>query len=176
MDSITLFGEIIVKPKIHNKVGLEFDARHWPALCSFVEGLGRNTKVRMEIRSPEELMTRGPRSQMARFRGHCKDIAEQLSTPDQQYDGKEISEAMKRMAVDQGYPTKISLDGAEIPVSTAQATKKQGKILLDVVQEFADVHEFWLTEYNDAGEPYKSVGGRDEDEMKKWLKATGRRL
>lgn len=176
MQSITLHGEVIVKPKIHNKVGLEFDEKFWPAVQMFVKELGRQTKVWMEIRKPEELMTRGPRSQMARFRGHCKDIAEQLSTPDNPYTGKEIAEAMKRMAVDNGYRTKIGIDGAEVPISTAQATKAEGKMLNDTVQEFADVHEFWLTEYNDEGEPYKSVGGRDEAEMKKWLEATGRRL
>lgn len=174
MNKVLLYGDVIVKPKIRNKVGLEFDEKAWPYVQDFVKSLGRRTKVWMEIREPEELMTKGPRSQMARFRGHCQDIAHQLSTPDQPYTAREIAEAMKRMATERGYPTKITLDGAEVPISTSEATKSQGKYLLETVQEFADVHEFWLTEYDESGNPYRSVGGRSPEEMQRWREATGR--
>jgi hypothetical protein len=36
------------------------------------------------------------------------------------------------------------------------------------MQLFADTHELWLWEYDEDNEPYKTVGGRSREEMKKW--------
>ena len=114
----------------------------------------------------------GYRSQSSRFRGHCDNIAEQIVTPKgtPAYSAREIADAMKRMAVSEGWPTKLSLDGNEEPISEADATMEQENILLMVQQQFADAHDLWLIEYDDSVAPpipYKSRAGRTRQEMEK---------
>ena len=112
----------------------------------------------------------GYRSQSSRFRGHCDNIAEQVVNAKgiPVYSAKEIAEAMKRMAVAEGWPTKLSIDGNEVPMSEGDATMEQENILLMVQQRFADSHDLWLYEYDDSVAPpvpYKSKCGRTRREM-----------
>lgn len=115
--------------------------------------------------------TTGYRSQSNRFRGHCDDIAGQIKDGVdgvQSYSSHEIAEALKRMAVYQGWPTKLSPDGIEVPISEAEASVEEEQILLMVQQQFADAHDLWLIEYDDSVAPpipYKSVAGRTRKEM-----------
>ena len=102
--------------------------------------------------------TTGPRSQNTRFRGHCKSVAEQLSTPGRPYTTNEIADAIKRMAVDEGYPVTMAIDGVVVPQSEAHASMHEATILITVVQRFADEHGLWLIEYVD-GKPTKVWAG-----------------
>lgn len=89
----------------------------------------------------------GHRSQNARFYGHCRSIAEQLSDAKMQYVTSEVAAAIKRMAVEDGYYTKMSPDGIEVPISESEADSVQENILIRRAQMFADAHGFWLIEY-----------------------------
>jgi hypothetical protein len=112
----------------------------------------------------------GYRSQCNRFRGHCADIAAQVldGKGEPAYTEREIAEAMKRMAVEEGWPTHLSVDGIEEPMSESTATVEQEDILLKVQQRFADLNDLFLTEYDDSAAPpipYRSKGGRTRQEM-----------
>lgn len=121
----------------------------------------------VEITRPKRSRSTGYRSQNSRFRGHCEDIARQLTDEDglEIYPAHTIAEALKRMATDEGYPWRISLDGKREPYSTAEVTLEEMKILLDVQQRFADESSLYLTEYDEKGIPYRSIGGRSREEM-----------
>ena len=110
----------------------------------------------------------GPRSQNSRLYGHCSNIAEQVVNPDGRptYTVDEIKQAMMRMAVDEGYPTHLSADGVEVPLPTRHSTMGQLDVVLKVIQRYADIHGFYLTEIDEeTKQPYRSVGGRTLDEM-----------
>jgi hypothetical protein len=135
-------------------------------------GLKTNDYFRLRIDRPFRPRTTGPRSQSARFRGHCEDLAEQLADEHGApiYTPREIAEAMKRMTVPNGYPTHMSVDGIEEPNSEASLSVEQEAMLLKTQQLYADTHGFWLTEYSDDTPPvpYRSVGGRSRKEMQKY--------
>ena len=112
----------------------------------------------------------GYRSQSNRFHGHCNDIAEQVvdARGEPVYTPAQVAAAMKRMAVSDGWPTMLSLDGTEEPMSEANASVEQEMVLLRVQERFADEHGLWLREYDDSVAPpipYKSIGGRTRREM-----------
>ena len=119
--------------------------------------------VTVRIDTPRRLRTTGPHSQNSRFHGHCRDIAEQLD-----YTDEEIKEAMKRMSVELGYPTHLSVDGIQAPLPTRYATVEEMGYLLQTVAKFADENDLYLTEYDDAGIPYHSKGGRTKKEMEEY--------
>ena len=121
--------------------------------------------VTVKIDTPRRLRTTGPHSQNSRFHGHCRDIAEQLD-----YTDEEIKEAMKRMSVELGYPTHLSVDGIQAPLPTRYATVEEMGYLLQTVAKFADENDLYLTEYDDAGIPYHSKGGRTKKEMEEYQK------
>jgi hypothetical protein len=135
----------------------------------FVDTLKEKTNgyFRIRIDRPFKPKSTGPRSQMARFRGHCEDISVQLIELGQEITPEEVAEAMKRMSVAEGYGTHLSIDGIEMPNSLEGASMEQMAVVLKVQARYADTNNFWLTEYNDATPPvpYKSVGGRTEKEM-----------
>jgi hypothetical protein len=87
-------------------------------------------------------------------RGWSRDIAEQLGLePDAVYD------AMKRMAVAEGYPTRLNpIDGAEEPESSANVSAEQYSKLLETIKLFADTHGLYLTEIVN-GARIKTIGG-----------------
>lgn len=117
--------------------------------------------VNLECKKPFRPRTTGPRSQENKFRGGCRDIAEQLDVP-----FEDVCEAMRRMAVDEGYPTKFGIDGRESPISTARASREEEAILIRVLHRFADENNLYLTEYDDEEKPFRSVGGRSRTEMR----------
>ena len=103
--------------------------------------------------------TTGHRSQNTRFRGHCRDIAKQLSTPDRTYSAEYVAEAMKRMAVREGYPREVCpIDGRSIPQSEALANREEAALLITQTQDFADQHAMYLTEYIE-GKPTRLYSG-----------------
>ena len=113
----------------------------------------------------------GPRSQNSRLYGHCSDLAEQVVNPDGRptYTVDEIKQAMMRMAVGEGYPTHLSADGVEVPLPTRHSTMAQLNVVLGVIQQYADIHEFGLTEIDEESKiPYRSVGGRTLKEMEEY--------
>ena len=142
---------------------------------SYLRAVGEKTNFhfRFRIDRPFRPRTTGYRSQSARFHGHCEDIAIQLVIAEtgRIYSPEEIADAFKRMAVEYGYPTHLSVDGIEVPNSEADLSLEQESILLKVQQRYADIHGFWTTEYSQDGKhTYRSVGGRTEEEMGRYWK------
>ena len=117
--------------------------------------------VSLECKKPFRPRTTGPRSQENKFRGGCRDIAEQLDIP-----FEDVCEAMRRMATSEGYPTKYGIDGEEAPISTARASREEEAILIRVMHRFADENNLYLTEYDDEEKTFRSVGGRNRGEMR----------
>lgn len=118
-------------------------------------------KISFEITRPHRVQNKKPRGQNRRFRGHCRDIAEQITDEDGNriHSPEQVAEAMKRLAVEEGYPWRVSLDGITEPKSTSEATVEEMQILLETQVRFADEHQLWLTEYDEHGREYKSVAG-----------------
>ena len=124
--------------------------------------------VTVTVDTPRRPRTTGERSQNSRHWGHCSDIAEQLSKPERVYTKRDIDTALRRMAVRDGLPTQIGVDGCEEPIGCERFTVEQADIVERVKQRFADEHELWLTEYDETVKPpvaYRSVGGRSRAEM-----------
>ena len=144
-------------------------------------GAKTNEHFRVRIDRPFRPRRTGYRSGSARLHGHCADLAEQLTdekkgiiyTPDQ------VKQAMKRMAASEGgWPTTLDvLDGTEQPMSEADASMEQEVFINRVLQRYADIHGFWLTEYDDTDPKnpvaYRSVGGRTRKEMETYWKERG---
>ena len=109
----------------------------------------------LTIEPPKRPRTTGPRSQNSALWGWCSDIAEQLDYTDEQ-----VKAAMCRMAVSEGYPTTLSIDGVEEPMPTRRASTEQLSVVLSVIVRFADEHSLYLTEYDGDGIPRRMVGGK----------------
>lgn len=125
-------------------------------------------QVLLELDRPRST---GPRSENSRHWGHCTDIAQQLTTDECRYTKRHIDAALRRMAVSEGLPTFLNVDGVEEPIHTSEMTGRHMEIVERVKQRFADLHELWLTEYDDTVSPpvpYRSVGGRTRAEMEIW--------
>jgi hypothetical protein len=162
-------GEIIRKPQAKHKIGLRYHPEFEDQVQALLSEARKKgvTQLAWTIQLPYRPRSTGPRSQNSRIHGHAKDISEQLVDDDGApiYTPDEVKEAMKRLAVKEGYPTKYSpIDDEVIPKPTRNASVEEAKLLSDVIQRFADEHGMWLTEYDDDG-PYKSVGGRSREEM-----------
>ena len=122
--------------------------------------------IHLDLDTPRKPRSTGPRSINNRIHGHCEDIAMQLADP--RYDQDTVYRAMKRMSVSEGYPTQLSIDGVEEPKSMADASEEEAFIVNRVIQRYADMHGFWLTEYDDSVKPpvpFRSLGGRTRQEM-----------
>jgi len=172
MRSVTLPAAYVIrKPNLPDKIGFEIPESQQEQIASILTDAERKglKQLAVRIQLPHRPRTTGPRSQNARFRGHVRAVTEQLNRADgPDYTEKEVADAMKRMAVSEGYPTKLGPDGAEVPESEANLSVEDEKVLLDVVHRFADQHELYLWEYGEDG-PYKSVGGRTREEMQQYL-------
>lgn len=112
----------------------------------------------------------GPRSQNSRFWGHCTDIAEQVYPDVTPANGKQrVHDGMLRMAVPEGYPTYLDINGVETPLPSAESSVEQLSLVCRVLQRYADTHNLWLHEYIAEGplkgRVYKSVGGRSYGNM-----------
>jgi hypothetical protein len=108
-------------------------------------------------------------------------LAEQVLDEDEEpkYTKQQIHDAMLRMAVSEGYPTYLDLNGAEMPLPDSQSSVEQLGLAQRVLQRYADIHGFWLHEYvaegPHKGEVYRSIGGRSFEEMEKYEKAASPR-
>ncbi len=110
----------------------------------------------------------GPRSQSARFHGHCKDIAEQSGRHP-----SEVKESLKWHAAAEGlWRTFEDVWGNRMPISEALATVEEEANLIKLQQMLADSKGWWLTEFRDPKNPklgtYQSIGGRTWEEMKRY--------
>ena len=111
--------------------------------------------VTLTTEAPKRPRTTGERSQNSALWGWCSDIADQLHYTDEQ-----VKAAMCRMAVSEGYPTALSIDGVEEPMPTRHASVEQMYVVLSVIVRFADEHSLYLTEYDGDGIPRRMVGGK----------------
>jgi hypothetical protein len=122
--------------------------------------------LRVELRFPKKPASRGKGGQINHIWGHCQDIADQLV----EYSKKEVEEAMKRMAVEEGFPTHMTLDGIEEPDSVGSIGSDDAATLIAVIHRFSDMHHLWLTERDEqSGVIYRSIGGRTPAEMQEYL-------
>ena len=125
----------VVPPHLHNEV--------WGPVKEIAKK--HNEHYRVRIDPPFQPRTTGPRSQSARFNGHCEDIAQQLNVPKTR-----VREGLKRMAAKMdGYPTVMSIDGVMEPESESAVSKQEMSALLRRQQFFADANNLWLTEYSE---------------------------
>lgn len=128
--------------------------------------------IRLDL--PHRPRTTGPRSQNNRLYGHCEDLAEQVldENGEPRFAKEQIRDAMLRMAVPEGYPTYLDLNGVESPLPDSQASVEQMNVVTRVLQRFADIHNFWLHEYvaegPHKGEVYRSIGGRSYEEIQRY--------
>lgn len=126
-----------------------------------------NGYVTARLTTPFQPRTTGPHSQNNFAHGASDDIAEQLETAEKRITGAQVYDAMKRLAVKEGYPTYYeALDDTVQPMHLADASKEQADIVNRVIARFADEHGLWLTRSDDKG-TYRSVGGRTREEMEK---------
>lgn len=165
-------AEAIKKEGVPNKVGAHYPPEFEPQIQHLIEKAQEKQKretiqLHWEISLPKRPRSKGPRSQNNRIWGNCQDIADQISNEEEEYTAEEIKAAMQRMSVEEGYPTKLSLDGREVPKPTRYATVEEANTLLNVIQRYADQYELYLTEYDEQG-PYRSVGGRTREEMRRY--------
>jgi hypothetical protein len=113
-----------------------------------------NGYVTVTLGTPKRPRTTGPRSQNSWVWGACQSIAGQLDA-----EADRVYQAMKRMAVTEGYPTRYNpVDGVEEPESQRRVSVEQDAILIKVIQRFADENSLTLVEYVD-GIPTETVGG-----------------
>lgn len=107
----------------------------------------------------------GPRSQNNRIHGHAREIASQLRDPvsgRQFYHQDEIVEAMKIAAMEDGYPGRYVHHGGRkihVPASLSGLAKHWADLVIKHEMLFADEHSLALTERDDQGRPYQTVGG-----------------
>ena len=77
------------------------------------------------------------------------------------------------MAVSEGYPTYLDINGVETPLPSAESSMEQLDVVLKVQQRYADIHSLWLHEYIEEGPlkglAYKSIGGRSYEEMMRFM-------
>lgn len=160
-------AKVIRKPQVPLKIGFEYPREYDAAIELLLDHIReiKTDSLRVEISKVKRPRSTGRGSQNNHVWGHCTDIAAQLDD----YNENEIEEAMKRMAVSEGYPTKMSVDGAEVPKPFRDASIEEAKILLDVIHRFADIHNLYLTENDDEGE-YQSIGGRNREEMRSYVR------
>ena len=114
--------------------------------------------------------TTGYRSQNHRIRGFCASISEQVIQINPAWIPGAVHDLMKMLAVEEGvWPVLEVKDkkcqSFKLPLSEAFATVEQAGGLITVIQEFADRHGFWLWEYDEIGQRFKSLGGRTHREM-----------
>ena len=116
--------------------------------------------VTITIGTPKRPRTTGPRSQNSKVWGMCSDISTHFEQNGIEMEAQKVYEAMKRMAVQEGYPTRFNpIDGIEEPESQSRVSVEQDQILINTIQRFADENSIPLTEYDGIGRPVKTIGG-----------------
>ena len=116
--------------------------------------------VTITIGTPKRPRTTGPRSQNSKVWGMCSDISSHFEQNGIEMEAQKVYEAMKRMAVQEGYPTRFNpIDGIEEPESQSRVSVEQDQILINTIQRFADENSIPLTEYDESGRPVQMIGG-----------------
>lgn len=123
--------------------------------------------ITVTIGTPKRPRSTGPRSQNSKVWGMVADIAEWFTAMgSDDIDNNRIYEAMKRMAIAEGYPTRFNpVDGIEEPESQSRVSVEQDQILINVIQRFADENSIPLTDYDEQGGAVKTIGGKIVDSI-----------
>jgi|WetSurMetagenome_2_1015567.scaffolds.fasta_scaffold89443_6 hypothetical protein len=123
-------------------------------------------------------MNTGKRSINNRIHGNCRALFEQAKSD---WTFEEIKYLMKCMAVENGYPSKtykrelIGKEGTKYSRFYKVARSLSGQddsvamILNQTIQEFADANNFWLIEFDELENPYRTIGGRTKKEMIEYI-------
>lgn len=171
MNVIRLFGKVFYKDHVHGMIGVEINVEDERVTRYNIDALTKKTKgwAFVEIKAPAKPISRGPRSKMNRIHGHCSDVANQLNMSEgTSYTTEDVKEAMKRIAVrERYYPVVLSPDGLMMPDSLANATQEDADAVLETIADFASLHNFYLTEVDDNGIPYKTIHGQRISEEEK---------
>lgn len=120
----------------------------------------------LKVTRPYHPRSSGERSQNSHIWGHCTDLSMQAKS--KEWTPAAVHQLMKALAVKEGkdYPH-ITYRGIMIYASDAEINSLQANNLIEMIHQFADQNDFWLTEYSDETPPraYKSKGGRTLKEM-----------
>jgi hypothetical protein len=152
--------------------GIEFSFKvkdHNYAKAILDKRTGAQNQVMIKISKPHRPRTTGPRSQSAHFHGHVKDIATQSAG---KYSPAQVKQIMKGLSMMEGFPSitgKFKNRRFRIPISEADASTIDEKLLIDITHQFADENNFWLIEYDKNDKSYKTIGGRSRSEMETYL-------
>jgi len=158
---MVILGNVFYKPPVRGRIGISFDYLQDPQVRKALDELHEKPgMLRIEIRKATKPITRGARSQMNWIHGECSAIADQLSDENTMYTTEEIKAAMKRMAVERGFPTKMSADATEQPLSLKEVSSIEAGMVIDTILDFAYNHKLYLYEYDEKGKAHKTVQGK----------------
>ncbi len=122
---------------------------------------------KIAISPPSKPRTTGERSQEAHVRGHCESISVQAKN--HRWTPEQVLAVMKGLTALSGrpYPKPEYFRGVPVYASNADLSSIEENSLIETIHQFADEHNFWLTEYTNELEPrpYKTRGGRTLAEM-----------
>ena len=158
------FPAIKILDERHGRLIIEYNKEHEVYLRMFVKQLRDNSAGYGSLRltSPFKPKSNGFRSQNSRIHGHCADISKQCVEP--LLSPEQWKLFFKAEAIEDGYPC-VEFRGLKVPASLAEASTEQASMVINRINLFADERNYWLTEYDEKGQPYKSVGGRSRKEM-----------
>ena len=151
------------KSQYHDELHIVVPRDFGPSVVSLLERADRlhGGFVTVTLGTPKRPRSTGPRSQNSKVWGMCSDIADQFEASGIELSREKVYEAMKRMAVHEGYPTRFNpIDGIEEPESQSRVSVEQDQILIAVVQRFADENSLYLTEYDESGTSFRCIGGK----------------
>lgn len=164
---------VVRSTKSARLIGLEFDGSMIAPVWKLIERLEKKNLIPIvEIYAPHRPRSTGPHSQCNHINGHVQDIC--AYTGD---DFNDMKVFLKRRAMGRGFPPMTNpdgsivysrLDGEPLPMSEADASVEQAATILDAVHQFSDEEEVYLTETDEYG-PYRSVGGRTREEMRRYV-------
>ena len=155
---------LTTKAQYHDKLYIVIPRDFGPSVVSLLERAERlhGGFVTITIGTPKRPRTTGPRSQNSKVWGMCSDISTHFEQNGIEMEAQKVYEAMKRMAVQEGYPTRFNpIDGIEEPESQSRVSVEQDQILINTIQRFADENSIPLTEYDESGIPVQMIGGKD---------------
>lgn len=124
--------------------------------------------VLIEISLPHRPRSTGKRSQNHIIRGDCASISKQWIEHNKIYTPGFVHAMLKAFAVRDNYYPYVKIGGEIIPYSEADLSVEQATQFTGYIEKFADENNLWLIRMNEDGIPYKTVGGRTEEEMKNY--------
>jgi hypothetical protein len=151
------------KAQYHDELHIVIPRDFGPALGKMLERAERlhGGYITITLGTPKRPRSTGSRSQNSKVWGMCSDIADQFQANGIELSREKVYEAMKRMAVEEGYPTRFNpIDGIEEPESQSRVSVEQDKILINVIQRFADENSLYLTEIDENGQVCRCIGGK----------------